>query len=82
MQEFIQQGNKVYIVSCLVTKMHSSCDELADTPGTRLFIGDQDFFTPKLLFRLSYLWKSDFFSAECFSSAIYIDFPESGTLIY
>lgn len=43
MQELIQQGNKVYMVSYLVIKMHWSCEELADTPGTKLSTGDQVF---------------------------------------
>lgn len=33
MQELIQQGNKVYIASYLVVKMHLSCQELSDTQG-------------------------------------------------
>lgn len=44
MQELIQQGNKVYLVTYVVIEMHSSCEELADTPGMRLPIGDQAFF--------------------------------------
>lgn len=75
MQGLIHQENQEYIVNYMVIKMHSSCEELADIPGTRLFVGDQAFFSPKLLFRFSYLGKSDFFffSVRYFSSTIYID---------
>lgn len=43
MQELIEPGNKVYLVTYMVIKMHSSCEELADTPGMRLSVGEAFF---------------------------------------